>query len=293
MEYLIIPLLNKTVTLFSGPALYLNENISFDKLTDDEHSALFRFGNEELKNTIDINKTKCIKFSSAEPITEKVVREIKCVVSFCMNVYAGEAPLLTTWGGIFVGEKKLRIKEIVEFEALSAIQKLSLTNFKFQKDLKRQFLVETYRIIQSNVTKHPEIIFTLERFNSASLRSEFFDKLIDSTICFETLTTGNTELTYRLSLTIAFIASQSIEERTSIFEKMKLLYEVRSKIVHGDLNNKTLPKVSSIKDTWHEYEKILKASVIYYFIYISQKDKGMWDEHIKRLIFGLDQKIVI
>jgi len=293
MEYLIIPILNKKITLFQGPILYLNENIYFDKLSDDEHSAFFRFAEDDFKNTIDINKTKCIKFFSEEPITAESVKVLKVKIIFCLNIFTENNPLLTTWGGILTGEKNLKIKEIVEFEALAGVQKLSLKEFKIQIGLKRQFVIDTYKIINESLTKSPEVMFTLEKYNSALMRTEFFDKIVDTTICFETLTIGNTELTYRLSLNIAYISGDTADERLETFDRMKLLYDVRSKIVHGDLSGASiLRKIELVRSSWNVYEKILKSSVFYFLIFIRQKSKGEWEDHLKGLILGTDNKII-
>lgn len=293
MEYLIIPILNNKITLFQGPILYLTENIFFDKLTDDEHSAFFRFAEEDFKKTIDINKTKCIKFSSDVPITNTIVKLLKNKIVFCLNVLSDSNPILTTWGGVLSGERSLKIKEIIEFEALAGIQKLSLQGFKIQPGLKRQSVIETYKIISESVTKSPETIFTLEKYNSALMRTEFFDKVVDSTICFETLTQGNTELTYRLSLNIAYISGNTANERLEIFDNMKLLYEIRSKIVHGDLGGTSITKkIEKVRASWSNYEKILKSSVLYFLIFINQRSKTEWEEHLKGLILGTENKII-
>jgi len=290
-ELIIIPLLNKSVSLFPGPPFYFNDDIFIDRITDDEFSAFFRGAKDEYKNILNINKTKCIKYK-ARQIDKDLAKSLKNKTIFCLNVFS-EYPIVTTWAGIVTGEKKLKIKEIADFEALAGLNKISSYKFKFHNGIKRPAVSEFYKIIDSSVKKTPEVIFTLEKYNSALLRTEFFDKVVDTTICFETLIPGNSELTYKLSLYIAYITSTSPHERENTFEEMKKLYEVRSKIVHGDLNGSSIKKkLRKVETDWKQYEQILKSAVTYYLIYLSQKSKNDWESHLKKLVLGTESKII-
>ncbi len=290
-KLIIIPLLNDKITLFSGPTFYLNNDVFIDKLTDDEHSAFFRRLDNEFKSTIDINKTRCIKCLSSNA-DESETKKIKTQATFCLNLFS-EFPLVTTWGGILEGSAKLTIFKIVEFEDLAGINKIKTNCFKFHSDTKRLTVSELYKVINSAILKGSETLFTLEKYNSSLLRSEFIDKLVDTSICFESLISGNTELIYRLSLYSSYISGSNAAERDEIFTKMKALYEVRSKIVHGDLKgNKIQQKIELVKNNWPEYQKILKSAVSYYLIYLSQNNKEDWDKHLHNLVLGVESKII-
>jgi len=288
-KLIIIPILNDKITLFQGPAFYLDENVFIDKLTDDEHSAFFRGLEDDFKSSIDINRTRCIKckLSTAD---EDETKKVKTQATFCLNLFS-EFPLVTTWGGILDGIAKLSVHKIVEFEDLAG--KIKTNRFKIQSGTKRVAVSELYKLINGAISKGKETLFTLEKYNSSLLRSEFIDKLVDTTICFESLISGNTELIYRLSLYSSYITGNSAVEREEIYKKMKSLYEVRSKIVHGDLKgNKIQKKIDLVKNNWADYQKILKSAVSYYIIYLSQHNKEDWDKHLHNLVLGIESKVV-
>ncbi len=290
-KLIIIPLLNDKITLFQGPTFYLDEDVFIDKLTDDEHSAFFRGLEDDFKSSIDINRTRCIKckLSTAD---EDETKKVKTQATFCLNLFS-ELPLVTIWGGILEGVAKLSVHKIVEFEDLAGINKIKTNRFKIQSGTKRVAVSELYKKINGAISKGKETLFTLEKYNSSLLRSEFIDKLVDTTICFESLISGNTELIYRLSLYSSYITSNNANERKEIFTKMKSLYEVRSKIIHGDLrSNKIQQKIEVVKKNWADYQKILKSAVSYYILYLSQHNKEDWDKHLHNLVLGIESKAI-
>lgn len=74
-DILIIPILNKQSSLFSGSTLFLNDNCFIEKLTDIEHSAFFRDAPTSIKEILDIRTTKCIKLTKID-FTEDSIKEL-------------------------------------------------------------------------------------------------------------------------------------------------------------------------------------------------------------------------
>ena len=179
-ELLVIPLLNHKVSLFSGPTFYFNDHLFIDRITDDEHSAFFRGAKDEYKNALDINTTKCIKHK-AEVFDQDNAKLIKTKTLFCLNLFS-DTPLVATWAGILLEGRKLKIKEIAEFEALAGLNKISSRKFKLHNDIKRIAVHDFYKVIEAALKASPEIIFTLEKYNSSILRTEFYDQLVDTTL---------------------------------------------------------------------------------------------------------------
>lgn len=291
-DFLIIPLLNKQITLFSGSTIFLSDKYYIEKLTDEEHSAFFRDASDSIKNALDLKKTKCIKIKESN-ITDKYIRQARTMATFILNLFSDGSPIVTSWCGHLNGEKKLNIKNILEFESLAGFHKISNTHFRISKTTNRPTVIQTFGVIEQAIDKNPTTLFTLEKYNSSLLRDDFMDKLLDSAICFETMTPGNTELVFRLSQNISFMVGKDPKERLEIFEKMKLLYDVRSKLVHGDLNDKAQKKIDQVKNEWSFYERYLRAAVTYYLFFLAQNDKVLWEQHIKELVIGTQNKIVL
>ena len=184
------------------------------------------------------------------------------------------------------------LKKISEFESLAAFSKIINKTYTLIPKTKRETIIQFFQITESAIKTNPSVLFTLEKYNSSLLRDDFFDKLLDATICFETMMPGNTELVHRLSQNISFVVGTTAEERLTIFDNMKRLYDVRSKLVHGDLktdkDKKAIEKVSSI---WPTYEKYLKSAVTYYLLFLSQRSKTDWEAHLKEIVLGTQKKI--
>jgi hypothetical protein len=100
------------------------------------------------------------------------------------------------------------------------------------------------------------------------------DKLLDYMIGLESLylPDGNDELTFRLSLRVAFIINQETAKRKKTFKFMKKMYRLRSKIAHGKENELTKEDISTIED-------ILRNSLK---IYLGNPDSFTTDTYNKR-----------
>ncbi len=290
-DLIIIPILNKQTSLFQGATFFLSNDCSIEKLTDEEHSAFFRDAPTSVKDSLDLNTTKCIKIKGPFISVEKTT-VLKTKITFVLNLFADNFPVVTSWCGHLNGDKKIKLKNIYEFESLAGFHKISNKHFKFQKDTKRSTIIQFFAVVQKAISQNELAIFTLEKYNSSLLRVDFLDKLLDATICFETMTPGNSELVFRLSQNVSFIVGVNPTERLQIFDKMKLLYDVRSKLVHGDLNEKARKKVEEVRKDWNSYEKYLRSTVTYYLIFLSQKKKEDWENHIKEIVLGTQNKIV-
>lgn len=96
-------------------------------------------------------------------------------------------------------------------------------------------LLSSYADIKS--TKGLEV--AIQRFRSSCERYQPPDpeRLLDMAFSFEAIFLNdgeNKELSYRLSLRAARFLGQTPEERETIFQSVKNLYDIRSKIAHGE-----------------------------------------------------------
>ena len=117
---------------------------------------------------------------------------------------------------------------------------------------------------------------------------EYFDsKFIDWFIALEALYSKDeerTEMRFRLSNRIATLLGESTDERISIQEKFKKLYDLRSAVVHGSKSLSPNPDTSLIF-TW------LKESILRFLVLskkynhdeiVSKIDQGMIDNTIAK-----------
>jgi hypothetical protein len=83
----------------------------------------------------------------------------------------------------------------------------------------------------------------LRRFRSSCERYDRFDpeRLLDMAFSFEAIFLNdgeNKELSYRLSSRVARFLGNTVERRLEIFDTVKMLYNLRSKIAHGETLDK-------------------------------------------------------
>jgi predicted transcriptional regulator YdeE len=103
------------------------------------------------------------------------------------------------------------------------------------------------------------------------------DKILDYIIGLESLylPDGYSELTFRLSLRIAFMLEKDGLERKKVFNIIKAIYESRSKITHGKKSKLTINDVSKAED-------ILRKSL---YIYVEDSSK-FTREYLEDIFFA-------
>lgn len=129
------------------------------------------------------------------------------------------------------------------------------------------------------------ISFNVPSFNRAyyylntARNTDFLPAKIASYISIlETIFAANGENTQKVAERAAYFIGESIEERISIYDDVKLIYDIRSCYVHGSLisdkKHKTIPEISEKADNL--VRRVLKKAYKEYpqLNYINKKDKN-------------------
>jgi hypothetical protein len=130
----------------------------------------------------------------------------------------------------------------------------------------------------------------LNRFNSCWLRSTDHDKIIDAAISLESLLSSSTEISFKFALFNSFIARQSSTEREEAFETLRLLYNARSKIVHGDIK-KNAKEISKAIEFLPNILDLARAAITYYAFFLYNNGPNEWQNHLEKLVFGTANRI--
>ena len=127
----------------------------------------------------------------------------------------------------------------------------------------------------------------INRFNYAYERKREEDKLIDYMVAFEALFMKETqELRHRLSVRIARFLKGEYDERKDLYSKFKRIYDIRSKIVHGNsITPKELKKlaVESLSELISEVEEQLRKSIKTFIDLIDQDVNYNHNEFLDKL----------
>jgi hypothetical protein len=121
------------------------------------------------------------------------------------------------------------------------------------------------RLQETNVAKELDLSFT--RWFGAGDRLHDADRLIDYWIGFESLFSPDStqEVKFRASLRIAAYLGETFDERKTIYEDMRLSYDWRSAVVHGNkpetqkkLNNRGTLQITSGRTRAYLRKALLK-----------------------------------
>jgi hypothetical protein len=108
----------------------------------------------------------------------------------------------------------------------------------------------------------------MDRFNSALRRDRVEDQIIDLSVALETMIDETTEVSFRLSLYLAFASQQ---DRQTAYDLFKALYDARSRIVHGTSHQPRAQRaIDKIEDHLPDLIKYAKAAMLYFYTYLNQ-----------------------
>lgn len=286
------PLLFKKVTAFPGPTWYLDESVYLDTIHDEDFGAFQRHPSDDYKSPIKI-KTKCIYIDDPEYTEfDTYTRNIATRIKFVFNNFTSGTPVVLPYAALINISSKVNISQICDIETVANLHHIKEKTFSFKKST-RSIVSSYYKTIGKSCNENPTTFFTLERFNSSLTRTELHDKIVDITISLESLMSGTQELRYRFALTHSFLSKSSVDDRLSAFDLLLSLYDARSGIVHGDMNSKDKKKaLEKVTENWVEVIRIATASINYYLFYLTDNKRDEWDNHLKKLIFGKEERIV-
>lgn len=155
-----------------------------------------------------------------------------------LSEFSFTSPKTSYSAGHYVLIEESEIKQFKQF--WSIYNKIDFKNFKFLK-------------------------MAIDRFNSAYEKRHLEDKLIDYMISFESLFMKETqELRHRLSVRISCFIKDKFDERKDLSSNFKTIYDIRSRIVHGEsIGPKELKKlkVESISELISKIEELLRESM--------------------------------
>lgn len=126
--------------------------------------------------------------------------------------------------------------------------------------LRRSDCAEVRRIFRALERKLPgPVQLALGRLNLSTTRSAVEDRIVDAVVGLEAiyLTKESAELSYRLAIRISAHQEPDAKGRMDLFNKVRFLYDVRSRLVHGGIEKlSTYGKFNSNKHFSNEIELV-------------------------------------
>jgi hypothetical protein len=288
--FVLLPVLNRKVQTFGGPVWYLTPNAAFRTISEAHFSAAHKHG-KGLNNDIGIG-TKCIQFDGFDdnPSDPELKKLLLCS-SYVLTYFSRDRPpsfrIAVIYSEHSSGRSKVhRVYDVPE-SLSGAILQPDL--FKLRAACKAEDLAALYKVCTGALLRHPPLETTIERYFSGRAKKMFQEKVIDTAIALETMIPGSTELRYRFSLYHSILSSD-IDARADAFKTFQMLYDVRSSIVHGDIQ-KVADKIQQLGENWSKVSELMDKSLFYYFVFLKQKGPAEWGKHVERLALGYNEKI--
>lgn len=292
---IILPIINKKTTLFKGPLLGLSPDISIRGITHEEYGLIYDGIPPEIKRFIS-TKTKCIIIDKVDTNNvDTIARNEGIKVAFLLNYFKQSQPVVISFAITTNTKMKTKVGKLINLPVIADVRLQNSNNqYSVRSGISSDTMAEYYKVISDVNDKYPNILLSLDRFSSALHRVQTLDKIIDITICLESLIDGTTELKNRFSLYNAWIAESDPARRHDCFELLGLLYNARSAVVHGiTISEKEYKKkIDPISEKWEEIIKITENALGYYLLYIFQNGVEDWYKHQQRLVLGTEQRIV-
>jgi hypothetical protein len=290
---LIIPLLNSEAAGLEVPTLFLLENIAVKIIDDEDFTALCRDA-EELYRPLVSPKTLCVYLDNpAEGGRAQSAISLAARIQFTFKTFSA-SPILISHAAIIEkeGNDKPKLKESLELSTLTYSDQLRNTQFRFNAGTSSEQLHDWFVVVSAATSKHEPVHITLSRFNSALIRTDPFDKIIDVTISMESLIKSVQELKFKFALFHAFICEADPTRRFELFEQLQILYDARSSIVHGDTATRgSAKKIAKTVDHIEALIGVAQRSISYYLSYLYANSPDDWQDHLEGLVLGTEQRI--
>lgn len=189
---------------------------------------------------------------------------------------------------IWVGEKSCKLRTLLSHGTMRESSWEGMSHLK--SGLSQQHFRRTYQMLEKACNEDPGLILCLERFTKGIRHSDARDQILDLTIALESIIKASTEIAFRFSLYLSLISSSNQKEREELFRSFKLLYGLRSTIVHGDSQQlrKKLNKWESSQDA---LIRRAKGAIWYYIQFLNLPGRKRWEDHLRGLALGTESFI--
>lgn len=301
---IIIPVLNQHVTTFKGPVWYLGNGVYWRKIDDKDFGALWRhFGDkhDEYKTLVSPS-TKCVYVDESVLDGELTLPEVVAtakkqatVVQSVLNLLSSGNPVVLSFAMVVRESRKPIVQDLVDLDPVSHMHTFRAQRYGIKDSVTQESIREMYTIVSEVIDRYPQTLVTLGRYNSSLTRAAESDRVIDITISLESLLRERHELRFKFATYLSFVAESTPGDRMKAFGMLMALYDTRSGLVHGTPEDRDVEKArKKVCDNWEYVARIAKTALVYYLLYLfSKEQKGVkWKEHLKRLMLGVDTRIV-
>jgi hypothetical protein len=285
---IVLPICNCRHQLVSVCPCIFPDSLSLDQIADEDFATLFREQQDIFMPIVSANSQCFAMQLPAEREPAQMLLEMVAKVQFVFKTLS-HTPLIFSHAAVVLneGKRKAVVERVLPLPVWGDYSKHT-TPFTFKEDVSSEAVFKFYEIINTAISKQPAFFITLNRFNSCWLRSTDHDKIIDVAISLESLLSSSTEISFKFALFNSFLARTTPTGREEAFQLFKLLYDARSKIVHGDIKHKSISKVIEV---FPQIMDLAHAAISYCAFFLYSHNPNEWQNHLDKLVFGTAKPI--
>jgi hypothetical protein len=110
------------------------------------------------------------------------------------------------------------------------------------------------------------------------------DGLLDLCICLESTLDAQTEIAFKFSIMLGRLAGGRGEDGDRVARVLQKLYELRSKIAHGD--PEAAKALEKLQPELPELRRIARRIVTEYVLFTGDKTREEWRDHLRSTLFA-------
>lgn len=264
-----------------------NKNIAFGKIApvfssigrigtiSAEHFGVLR---KKFKSTSPVDDQKIILIDiDSGDISDRDIEIKAAAFGFSLNYFMENPGIVINKAFIL---KRLRVMSAISahFIPTAAVSEATeKQKYRLRPDAKPIDIENIVKYTTKSLSSESSMLLTVNKYNSAMSKTSMEEKIIDISICMESIFPSSTEISFRFALYHAICSTENKEDRYDRFKLLKDLYTARSKIVHGSDSKKYIKK---IEKQWDLICKISAVSIFYKIIYLQAGEAEDWQKHL-------------
>jgi hypothetical protein len=139
------------------------------------------------------------------------------------------------------------------------------------------------RCLKAQTNSKGRLHITADRFVRFDRSENVADALMDLCISLESLLDHQTEVSFRFSICLTRVIEPRGEQAENTATLLSSLYDVRSKIAHGDPSASS--RLKKLKPNVPRLSALAKEILTIYTLFLSEHSRKEWKAHIKKNLY--------